>query len=311
MATSEVTQIILLDPKTTFSQSPTISALAAALAKAQGEFEVVKKDSDNPFFKSSYADLASVLAATRPSLSKNGLAVIQSPKSGLFEGSRCVVVSTMLVHSSGEWICDQLAVPVDKAFTAQSVGSAVTYARRYALQAFLGVAGEDDDGNAASGKKVEARPHSDETNEEFDQRTEGQQCIAVFQIQAIDEACKRTGKTEPEILAYLNLIGHKRIEHILKSQFQEFLKWANTPTNGKPKPDVKPASRLPLPKVDQRDKAMRRLWAAAAEFSIPEKDVKTCAYEKFKVDSMKDLSEGQLDEMTDWVRQVAAAVAES
>lgn len=133
----------------TFRRSESIGAFAAALAKAQSAMGAAKKDSTNPHFKSSYADLASVMDACRPHLNANGIAVTQIPSSG----NDSVTISTMLVHASGEWMAGELTLPVLQR-TAQAFGSAMTYARRYALSAMAGVAaGEDDDGTAASQKK--------------------------------------------------------------------------------------------------------------------------------------------------------------
>lgn len=126
-------------------QSESIKEIAAALAKAQGEIKGAVKDSTNPHFKSKYADLASVWDACRAALSKNGLAVFQTTETtadGIF-------LVTTLAHASGEWMRGTFPVqPVQN--TPQGVGSALTYARRYALAAMVGVAPEDDDGNAAS-----------------------------------------------------------------------------------------------------------------------------------------------------------------
>lgn len=129
------------------NQSESIAALAAALAKAQGEIKGAAKDTANPFFKSKYADLASVWEACRAELTKNGLSVIQTTD----DGGNGITVVTTLAHSSGEWIRGRLTMrPVKD--DPQGVGSAITYARRYALAAIVGVAPEDDDGNAASGR---------------------------------------------------------------------------------------------------------------------------------------------------------------
>lgn len=119
--------------------------LAAALAKAQGQITGAVKDSENPFFKSRYADLASVWDACRAPLSSNGLAVVQSPS---VEGS-IVSVETLLVHASGQWVRGTMSA-IAKDASPQSIGSAVTYLRRYALQSVAGVAPEEDDGNAAT-----------------------------------------------------------------------------------------------------------------------------------------------------------------
>ena len=127
--------------------SESINELSAALAKAQGEITGALKDSANPFFKSKYADLASCWDACRVPLAKNGLAVIQVPETT----ENGLTLITTLAHSSGQWIRGSLPVkPKDD--TPQAMGSALTYARRYALTAFIGIAQVDDDGNAASGK---------------------------------------------------------------------------------------------------------------------------------------------------------------
>jgi hypothetical protein len=133
-----------MDETRHFRRSESLAKLAEALAKAQGEIKGAAKDSDNPFFKSKYADLASIVDACRSPLAANGLAVMQFPRSTA-EG---VEVETLLAHSSGEWVAEILSLPVAKA-DAQGVGSAITYARRYALASMVGVAPEDDDGNAA------------------------------------------------------------------------------------------------------------------------------------------------------------------
>lgn len=129
------------------THSETINEIATAMAKAQAEIEGAKKDSTNPHFKSSYADLASVWDACRKALTANGLSVVQGPVSD--EGR--VGVTTMLMHSSGQWIESTLFMRPTKD-DPQGAGSCLTYARRYALAAMVGVAPEDDDGNAASAK---------------------------------------------------------------------------------------------------------------------------------------------------------------
>jgi hypothetical protein len=136
--------------------SENINELATALAKAQGEITGALKDSANPFFKSKYADLASCWDACRSALSKNGLAVTQFPTTQ--DGHTYLVTS--LLHTSGQWMRSSLSVnPKDD--TPQAMGSALTYARRYALTAVVGVAQVDDDGNAASGKSDGHSPKGD------------------------------------------------------------------------------------------------------------------------------------------------------
>ncbi len=128
-------------------KSEQINELAAALSKAQGQIKNAAKDSANPFFKSRYADLASVWDACRAELSANGLAVVQVPESR--DGQ--VGVYTILLHSSGQWVDGELFLTPVKD-DPQGAGSIITYCRRYSLCGFAGIAPEDDDGNAASGK---------------------------------------------------------------------------------------------------------------------------------------------------------------
>ena len=129
-------------------KSESIKELAGALSKAQNEMSGAAKDSKNPFFKSSYADLGAVVRAIKESFATNGLSYSQFP---LMEEGK-VGVETILIHSSGEWISSVLLLPITKQ-DPQAAGSAITYARRYALQAIAGIPSEDDDGNHASQSK--------------------------------------------------------------------------------------------------------------------------------------------------------------
>ena len=134
-------------------QSETIGALAAALAKAQGAIKPAPMDRDNPFFKSKYATLTSLWESARAALAANGLAVTQATD---FDNDGKIVLVTTLMHSSGEWIGSVYPVdPVDR--KPQSLGSAITYARRYAFGALVGLSSDDDDdGNAGNGAQQSA-----------------------------------------------------------------------------------------------------------------------------------------------------------
>ena len=128
-------------------QSETIGALAAALSKAQADITGALKDSNNPFFKSKYADLASCWDACRKQLAANGLSVIQTTQMT----EQGLMLVTTLAHSSGEWIAGQMPV-LTKDNSPQGQGSGITYARRYALAAIVGLAQIDDDAEAAQGR---------------------------------------------------------------------------------------------------------------------------------------------------------------
>lgn len=118
---------------------------AKALVKFRSELKPAIKDANNPFFKSTYADLSSIIEASREPLANNGLSFIQ-----VVHEAEAAKVETLLIHESGGWIsCGIVSVtPVKK--DPQGFGSAITYARRYSLQSALGIPTEDDDGNEAS-----------------------------------------------------------------------------------------------------------------------------------------------------------------
>lgn len=137
-----------------WSKSETIGKLIEALAKAKLKFDPVLKDTTNPAFHSKYADLASVIGATQDAMASEGLVMIQMPHAEFGpEDAKLLTLTSLLAHSSGEFLTSDLTLPamMRERFDAQSVGSAITYARRYAWTAMTGVAQEDDDGNKAAG----------------------------------------------------------------------------------------------------------------------------------------------------------------
>lgn len=129
------------------NKSATISKIAQALAKAHAEMPAVNKNSINPFLKNKYADLGAVIEVSRPVLAKHELSVMQSPVN---DGDK-IGVTTLLIHSSGEFIEDTIYLPASDSkglSVAQSAGVVISYLRRYALQAFLNMyADEDTDGH--------------------------------------------------------------------------------------------------------------------------------------------------------------------
>jgi len=143
-----------LNPSTTpggqMQTSAQIKELAEALSKAQGQMSPAKKDKDNPFFKSKYADLAAIFDVIRGPLSANGLAIVQ----GIEDGAVGVIITTRLFHSSGQWVESTMTLKPTKT-DPQGVASVATYGRRIGLQALVGVAADvDDDGNEASKPSV-------------------------------------------------------------------------------------------------------------------------------------------------------------
>ncbi len=126
-----------------------INELATALSKAQGVMGGAIKDSSNPFFKSKYADLHSVIEAIKKPLADNGLSYTQLIETKDGEP----YVTTMLMHSSGQSISASLKLKITKD-DMQGLGSAISYARRYGLQSIVGLSAEDDDGEAAVGRNA-------------------------------------------------------------------------------------------------------------------------------------------------------------
>lgn len=174
------------------NQSEQINELATALAKAQAQITGALKDSSNPFFKSKYADLASCWDACRKQLTENGLSVVQTtevlgPANGDM-GNWITVVRTTLAHSSGQWISGVTPVKV-KDDGPQAQGSGITYARRYALAAIVGLAQIDDDAEAA-----QARGYDDMSGAE---RAKKRQAKSDF-TKAVNEYSERIKKAVDE-----------------------------------------------------------------------------------------------------------------
>jgi hypothetical protein len=138
------------------NSSEQINELAAALAKAQLAMQNPRFDKVNPAFRSPYASLAAIRDAVIPMLTAHGIAVVQSLR-GTEAGVEC---ETMLMHASGQWISDTLALPATKR-DAQGLASVSTYCRRYGLQSMVCVVGDTDDDGEGDKGKPEPRKHAD------------------------------------------------------------------------------------------------------------------------------------------------------
>lgn len=148
-------------------ESDQLNEFALAMSKAQGKMKRASKDSNNPFYKSKYADLSSVSDAIKEVFFENNIAVFQRTEDTIDR----VTVCTKLVHQSGQWVQSKNSMPafitekadkydktstlmIQRPMTCQEVGSVITYLRRFQLAALAGVCPEDDDGNSVSGKQV-------------------------------------------------------------------------------------------------------------------------------------------------------------
>ena len=195
-------------------QSENITDLATALCLAQAQMGGAVKDSNNPFFKSSYADLTSIIKVIKKPLSDNGLSFVQLPITS--EGGKGVGVITMLMHNSGQWLQGEYLLPMDK-ITPQGAGSCLSYSRRYALQALLGIPAVDDDSEAAM---FRGQPVAQEPPQKRVRKTLVQAVVAlVISSQASEETSELI-----EALAELDEIEKQVIWKQLTTKQKEFVR---------------------------------------------------------------------------------------
>lgn len=213
------------------NKSENINELAAALAKAQGEMRGAVKDSNNPFFSSKYADLTSCWEACRIPLSKNGLSIIQLT----IGDAENVSLETVLTHSSGQWISSIITMKpgyVNKSGEfihekdAQAFGSCLTYSRRYALSAMVGIAPEDDDGNASVGgkhaeKKQSYAPHDEPIQPDRDLKA-GADSIVISEPQRkrLFAISKKHNVGELSLKNYLKKFGVDSTKNIQRKDYE-------------------------------------------------------------------------------------------
>jgi hypothetical protein len=184
------------------SMSEEIGKVSAALVSAQAEVDNAVKNKKNPHFQNDYADLESVLFTVKPILAKHGLSVVQFPG---YEDGICTL-STLVLHKSGEWLQSEAGAPLDRP-TAWSVGSCVTYLRRYSLVSITQIAQEDDDGSAASEpsspkptkatkptKKVAAKKLTKKERAAKDWNSAEHLAEALDTLSALIDACEEHGE---------------------------------------------------------------------------------------------------------------------
>lgn len=219
--------------------------LAKALLGFQSESLDIKKSADNPFFKSKYAPLDEIIPAIREAMKKHGLAYIQVP-----QGSD--EVETTIVHAeSGQWISGTIKM-TPKDASPQGHGSAITYARRYALVSMLGLNTEgDDDGNASSApSKPVQRPFVPQTSPgkvvtvparetapsavvttvppPADTIPPKPGCITFPQVKRWFAIAKSVGKTDDQMKAYLRTIGVEKSADMPRTAYDAAILWAQS-----------------------------------------------------------------------------------
>lgn len=175
--------------------SENLDKLFTSLSKVQAELEHAPKSADNLFFKSKYADLPAVLDTGREVASKHGICVTQFPtgKSGLM---------TVLGHTSGQYMMALMQMTPENN-KPQTIGSCITYARRYAYAAVLGIAQDDDDGNAASGKTNETKKEKVEVKRK-EPKPDSIYSAEPDQKRELADCLKRANVTDPDVMKAIN-----------------------------------------------------------------------------------------------------------
>lgn len=196
------------------NQSENINELATALSKCQGEITPAIKDSKNPFFKSSYADLNSVWSVCREPLSKHGLAVIQTIDK---DETSALILITTLVHSSGQWIRSKSPIPLLKS-DPQAMGSSLTYMRRYSLSAIVGISTDnDDDGEAAMNRNGEKEKPKGKEKPKAEVITKGQSNELFY----LAEQCDKSYISK--VFKHLESLGFDGFEFITQDIYPQVL----------------------------------------------------------------------------------------
>ena len=212
-------------------QSENIGELAKALAEAQGKFTFALKDNAAPTFNKSgqktgertYANLQSVIDAIKPHLAAHGLAVVQAP----MPNPNGISLRTTLMHSSGQWIAGQIDLPIDRMGGIQGMGSALTYARRYALSALVGIAADEDDDGEAS-MKAAKEYKKQQVQEVRQQATESNvDPLTLAQLRALMARFHELGfgDDREKYLAHVSRIVGRPVETCKSLTVEEFRKY--------------------------------------------------------------------------------------
>jgi hypothetical protein len=204
--------------------SETVNELAQALAKAQAQMKPAVKDAENPFFKSNYADLASVWEACRLPLSQNGLSVVQTTR--MDEQGR-LVLDTILLHSSGQWVEGTLPI-LSARQDMQSIGAALTYAKRQGLKAIAGIADdEDDDGETAVGRGTFAPvavPKPQAVEEKKFPPASAKKLVSEAQLKRLFAIVKHSDWSNSDVSAYIKLkFGIESSKELNQVQYEQLV----------------------------------------------------------------------------------------
>jgi len=183
-ALAELKALLKSQEPTRPSSSPELKELFTALSKAQSEMKSAELNCQNPYFKSSYADLAEIVRVSRPALTKNGLSVIQQilPNE---DGQN--ILHCILTHSSGQWIETRMRILPAKP-DIQSLASYITYLRRYSYASLVGVVvcDEDDDGERAVHEERSSSAKGVALNTNYNPKEQSYETITKEQLEELN-----------------------------------------------------------------------------------------------------------------------------
>ena len=280
-------------------RSESTAKLDEALAKAILGFGEVLKENENPFFKSKYADLSAVLAATRKQLAQHGISLRQWPYT---EDGKVGITSRLCCQ--GEWEESECSIPLTGKQDAQAVGSALTYIRRYATQSILCVAAEsDDDANAAVVQKTKAA----------EKRFEDAR-ISPVNVREFWKEARKTGHSNDQVAAYLAELGYKQTEEIKQSEYDGAVEWARKPVSvtedilgalNESLDMARAKKAATAPSKAPSDPFWKSFWVTAKKHNVSEADIHTYAREQFGMkESLKELNPADLGKLVGWVTSV-------
>jgi len=201
-------------------KSESIKELAVAMAKAQGEIGKAHKNSKNPHFRSTYANLESVWDACREQLSSNNLSVIQTV--GVIENKP--TLTTMLLHSSGEFIQNTVVLPTTKP-GPQEIGSCLTYMKRYCLAAIVGVSDSDDDGEAAENRPQEKEQKQPEAPRYAPPTTKTPEVVEKPLIDQISDLARVKNVTNMQLKEFISKMGKKKSAECTEEELMTIFNW--------------------------------------------------------------------------------------
>ena len=214
--------------------SESMTAIAPALALAQSEMTGAKKGSNNPHFRSKYADLSDVMEAVMPALNKHGISVLQFPSFDL--ETKLVSGETRLLHKSGEWVAGSCsALPRDHK-NVQAVGSTITYLKRYGLQSMTGCPSEDDDGNAASPPPRQRRSTRKTASSSYTTATQPR-----VTMEELKTRCGNMGLELQQVVEYLVDSGRAEPMNMKRPQVESLFTWLNGDGADKVRSHIRPS----------------------------------------------------------------------